>query len=114
MATPAFTLVTITLPTMRADGTALALTDIASVVLSKSFGANPVAVIDTIDAPFSSATVTFTDTSPDFGEIDPYTAVVTDIEGNSSSPGSVSVTIPASVLAAPGLPVLTAVFTPAS
>ena len=79
-----------------------------------AIGANPVAVIDTIDAPFSSATVTFTDTSPDFGEIDTYTAVVTDIEGNSSSPGSVSVTIPASVLAAPGFPVLTAVFTPAS
>ncbi len=107
---PSTTLVTITLPTTRTDGTALALTEIASVVLSKAVGSGAATVIDTVTTP-TTATVTFTDTSPDFGQTDNYSAVVTDVEGNTSAAGVASVVVPASVLAAPSAPVVTAVFT---
>jgi hypothetical protein len=106
------TTVTITLPTARTDGTALALTDIASVVLSKASGSNAADVIDTIDAPFPSDTITYTDDSPDAGSTDNYSAVVTDVEGNVSAAGTASVVIPPSQLAAPSAPTLTAVFNP--
>jgi hypothetical protein len=99
------TLVTITLPTTRTDGSALALTDIASVVLSKNN-----AVVQTTPTP-STATIQFTDASPDFGSTDSFSATVTDIEGNVSAAGTVSVAIPPSALAAPSAPSLTAVFT---
>jgi len=104
------TLVTITLPTTRTDGTALALTDIASVVLSKSVGTGAATVVDTVTTP-TAATVTFTDTSPDFGQTDNYSAVVTDVEGNTSAAGTASVVVPASALAPPTAPTVTAVFT---
>jgi hypothetical protein len=104
------TLVTITLPTTRTDGSALALTEIASVILSKSVGSGGSAPVQTTDTP-TAATVTFTDNSPDFGQTDNYSATVTDVEGNVSAAGTVSVTIPPSALAAPSAPTLTAVFT---
>ena len=59
------TLVTITLPTTRTDGSALALTDIATVILSKSAGTGASAVVQTTNTP-STATVQFTDASPEF------------------------------------------------
>lgn len=106
------TLVTITLPTTRTDGSALALTDIATVTLSKAIGSAAAAVVDTVSAPFAAPTVTYTDSSPDFGQTDNYSATVTDIEGNVSAAGTASVSVPASALAAPSAPTLTAVFTP--
>lgn len=109
----ASTLVTITLPITRTDGSSLALTDIASVVLSKAVGTGPQVVVDTVDAPFASGTVEFTDTSPDAGDTDNYSCVVTDTEGNNSAVGTASVTIPPSQLAPPNAPTLTAVFTAA-
>ncbi len=105
------TLVTINLPTTRTDGSPLALTDIASVVLSKAVGAGVPAVVQTTTAP-TSLTVTYTDASPDFGQTDNYSAIVTDIEGNVSAAGTASVAVPPSVLAAPNAPTLTAVFSP--
>lgn len=106
------TLVTITLPTTRTDGTALALTEIASLVLSKAVGSAAASVVDTVSAPFTAATVAYTDASPDFGQTDNYSATVTDVEGNVSAAGSASVSVPASTLAAPSAPTLTAVFSP--
>jgi hypothetical protein len=105
------TLVTIVLPTTRTDGTALALSDIASVVLSKAVGAATATVVDTVTAP-TTGTVTFVDTSPDFGQTDNYSAVVTDVEGNTSAAGTASVAVPPSVLAAPSAPTVTATFQP--
>ena len=106
------TLVTITLPSTRTDGTALALTEIASLVLSKAVGSAAATVIDTVSAPFTAPSVTYTDSSPDFGNTDNYSATVTDVEGNVSAAGSASVTIPPSALAAPSAPTLTAIFSP--
>jgi hypothetical protein len=60
----------------------------------------------------TSPTVSFTDTSPDAGDTDNYSCVVTDTEGNTSAAGTASVTVPPSVLAAPSAPTLTAVYTP--
>jgi non-canonical (house-cleaning) NTP pyrophosphatase len=56
--------------------------------------------------------VSFTDTSPDAGDTDNYSCVVTDTEGNTSAAGTASVTVPPSVLAAPSAPTLTAVYPP--
>ena len=104
------TLVTITLPTTRTDGSALALTEIASVVLSKAVGTAAPAVVQTTPTP-TTATITYTDSSPDFGQTDNYSAVVTDVEGNVSAAGVASVVVPPSQLAAPSAPAVTAVFT---
>lgn len=112
--TPANTVVTINLPTARTDGSALALTEIASCVLSKANGSAPAVVVDTLNGPFTSATQSFTDTSPDFGDTDNYSATVTDVEGNTSAVGVTSVAVPPSVLAPPNAPTLSAVFNPAS
>jgi len=103
--------VTITLPTTRVDGSALALSEIASVVLSKAVGSSAAVVVDNVAGPFTDPTVTYTDANPDFGQVDNYSAVVTDVEGNTSAAGTASVTIPPSQLAAPSAPTLTAVFT---
>jgi hypothetical protein len=109
------TLVTITAPTTRTDGSALALSDIASIVLSKADGTATAAVVATWDTlgvnPPVAASASFTDSSPDFGSTDNYSAVVTDIEGNVSAAGVASVTVPPSALAAPSAPGVTAVFT---
>jgi hypothetical protein len=86
------------------------LTEIASVVLSKSVGTGVATVVDTVTAP-TTAAVTFTDAAPDFGQTDNYSAVVTDVEGNTSAAGTASVVVPPSVLAAPSAPAVTAVFT---
>jgi hypothetical protein len=112
--TPANTVVTITLPSTRTDGSALALSQIASCVLSKANGSAPAAVIDTLEGPFTSASQSFTDTSPDFGDTDNYSATVTDVEGNTSAVAVTSVQVPPSVLAPPSAPTITAVFNPAS
>jgi hypothetical protein len=106
------TTVTITLPTTRTDGSPLALTDIATVTLSKASGSSPAAVVDTVQGPFTAPTVTYTDSSPDFGATDTYSATVTDAEGNVSAPGTASVVIPPSQLAAPSAPTVAAVFNP--
>jgi hypothetical protein len=101
--------VTITLPTTRTDGTALSLSEIASVVLSKSAGTGAASVVDTVASP-TSPQVNFTDASPDFGQTDNYSCVVTDVEGNSSAAGTASVAVPPSALAAPSAPTVSAVF----
>jgi hypothetical protein len=110
------TTVTITAPTTRTDGSALALAQIASVVLSKADGTAAAAVVATWDLlgtnPAPAATMTFTDASPDFGSTDNYSAIVTDIEGNVSGAGTASVVIPASQLGAPSPPAVAAVFNP--
>jgi hypothetical protein len=106
------TTVSITLPTTRTDGSALALTDIANCVLSKSAGSGPSSVLQTFTAPFASGTITATDANPDFGQTDNFSATVTDIEGNTSAAGTASVAIPPSTLAAPSAPTLTATFNP--
>jgi hypothetical protein len=105
------TTVTVTLPTTRADGSALALSAIASVVLTKAAGSGAAVVVDTVNAP-ATASIVFTDTAPDFGQTDTYSATVTDIEGNVSAPGSTSINVPASTLAKPSAPTLAAVFNP--
>jgi hypothetical protein len=106
------TTISIVLPTTRVDGTALALTEIASVTLSKAVGSGTSSVLSTQTGPFTSASVTVTDASPDFGQTDNYSATVTDVEGNVSAAGTTSVAVPPSVLAAPSAPTLTAVFNP--
>jgi hypothetical protein len=105
------TAVTVVLPSTRTDGSALALTDIASCVLSKAVGTGAPAVAQTFTGPFTSASLSFTDSSPDFGQTDNYSAVVTDVEGNVSAAGVASVEVPPSQLAAPSAPSVTAVFT---
>jgi len=106
------TTVTINLPDTRTDGSALALTDIASFTLTKAVGSAAAATLETVQGPFTSATQTFTDSSPDFGQTDNYSCTVTDVEGNTSAAGTVSVVVPPSQLAAPSAPTLTAVFNP--
>jgi hypothetical protein len=112
---PASTAVVITAPTTRIDGSALALSAIASVVLSKAAGTGAPAVIATWDTlgtnPAPAATMSFTDNSPDAGETDNYSAVVTDTEGNVSAAGTASVVVPPSTLAAPSAPTVTATYT---
>lgn len=111
--------VTIVLPTTRTDGSPLALSDIASVVLSKAVdtGSGPGAatVLQTFTSP-TTATLSFTDSAPDFGATDDYSVVVTDSAGNASAAGLGSVAVPAQAppppVAAPSPPNVTAVFNP--
>ena len=105
------TLVTITLPTTRTDGSALALSEIASVTLTKAVGAGAAAVLETVPTP-ATEILTFTDSAPDVGGTDNYAATVTDVEGNVSAAGTASVNVPASTLAPPSAPTVAAVFTP--
>lgn len=102
--------VAITLPSTRVDGSALALTDIASYTVSKSAGSGASAVLATAAGPFSAAAQTYIDTAPDFGQTDNYSVTVTDVEGNVSAAGTASVAIPPSALAAPSAPTVTATF----
>lgn len=104
------TVITINLPTTRTDGSALALTEIASCTLSKAVGSGAAAVLNAFDAPFTDATLSFTDSSPDAGDTDNYSAVVEDIEGNTSAAGTASVVVPPSQLAAPSAPTVSATF----
>jgi hypothetical protein len=114
MSNSAQTQVVVTLPTTRVDGSALAATEIATMTLSKANGAAAAAVVDTVEAPFSSPSVTFVDPSPDFGSTDNYSATVTDVEGNVSAVGlAAPVAVPPSVLAAPSPPTVAATFQPA-
>jgi hypothetical protein len=104
-------LVTITPPSTRTDNTALALSDIQSITLSKAVDAGASSVIQTFNAPITGP-LTFTDTSPDMGSTDNYSAIVTDTHGNVSPVGTASVSVPPSQLAPPSAPSLTAVFQP--
>jgi len=111
------TLVTVTAPTTRTDGSALALTDIASVTLSKAVGAGASAVVATFGSAAGAAgpvaaSMQYTDPNPDLGQTDNYSATVTDAEGNVSAAGTASVSPPASQLAPPSAPGVTAVFQP--
>ena len=106
------TTIAIGLPSTRTDGSSLALSDIASCVLSKAVGTGAPAVLNTFNGPFTSASLSFDDTSPDFGETDEYSAVVTDVEGNVSAAGTSSVEVPTSQLAAPSAPSVSATFQP--
>lgn len=105
------TAVSIGLPSTRTDGTTLALTDIASYTVSKAAGA-AATVLQTVPGPFTSATQSFTDTAPDFGQTDNYSVTVTDVEGNVSAAGTASVSVPASQLAPPSAPTVSATFNP--
>jgi hypothetical protein len=126
---PANNLVTITLPTTRVDGSALALSEIGSLTISKAVDAGAASNVMTLAGPFTSPTVQYMDDSPDSGSTDKYLVTVTDVEGNVSDSGTVSVevaaaaepivaavpgaptlTAPVSVLAAPSAPTLTAAF----
>jgi hypothetical protein len=104
-------LVTITPPTTRTDNTPLALTDIASITLSKAVDAGPSSQIQVFTAPITGP-VTFTDTSPDMGSTDNYSATVTDTQGNVGPAGTASVQVPPSQLAPPSAPTVTAAFQP--
>jgi hypothetical protein len=104
-------LVTITPPTTRTDGSALALTDIQSIQLSKAVDSGAASVVQTFPAPITGD-VTFTDSTPDMGSTDNYSAIVTDTHGNVSPAGTASVVVPPSQLAPPAAPTLTAVFQP--
>jgi hypothetical protein len=104
-------LVTITPPTTRTDNTPLALTDIASITLSKAVDSGPSAQIQVFPAPITGP-VTFTDTAPDMGSTDNYSAVVTDTQGNVGPAGTASVQVPPSQLAPPSAPTVTAAFQP--
>jgi hypothetical protein len=103
------TTVVIALPTKRTDGSPLALSDIASVVLSKAVGTGAPTVLQAFTSP-TSETLSFTDLAPDFGETDNYSAIVTDVEGNVSAAGIASVTVPPSQLAPPQAPGVTATY----
>lgn len=105
--------VTITLPRTRTDGSALPLSQIASVVLSKAVGAGPLGIVQTTMAP-ASEVITYLDDSPDFGSTDNYVAVVTDVQGNNSVAGSASISVPAQPVAPPSGPSVSVVFVPAS
>jgi hypothetical protein len=70
---------TLTLPTSRVDGTALALTEIQSATILRDPGTG-VATLTVLNGPFSGATATFTDISPATGS-DVYSFFVTDTAG---------------------------------
>jgi hypothetical protein len=95
---------TITLPTTRSDGSAAALTDIASVTILRDPGTGPVP-LTTLAGPFTSPTVTYTDASPATGS-DAYSAFCTDmqsppVQGATSAPVSVSIVAALAPLSAP-------------
>jgi hypothetical protein len=112
--TPANTAVNITFPTSRTDGTPLALSEIATLTVSKAVGAAAASVVLTQSGPFQSPTFQFTDSSPDFGSTDAYSVTVTDVEGNVSGPGTGSVAVPPSTLAPPSAPTISVAFNPAT
>ena len=102
--------VTLTLPSARVDGTALALTEIASATILRDSGAGPAPLGSVISGPFSSSTVLASDTSPATGS-DIYSFYVTDTAGTqgvTSTPVTVTVA-GATPLAAPAAGTLTAV-----
>lgn len=102
----------IVLPSNRTDGSALALSDIASFTINKAADSAPAAVLATVSGPFTDASQSFTDSAPDAGQTDNYSVTVTDIEGNVSAAGTSSVAIPPSQLAPPSAPSVTATFNP--
>lgn len=104
--------IVITLPSARTDGSSLALSEIASYTISKSAGSGAAAVLQTVNGPFDATTQSFSDSSPDAGETDNYSVVVTDVEGNNSPAGAASVQVPPSQLAPPAAPTVTATFVP--
>jgi hypothetical protein len=106
--TPVITL-TLTLPTTRNDGTALALTEIQSATILRDTGSGP-ASLQVLPGPFSGATAVATDASPASGA-DTYSFFVTDTagtQGDTSLPVSITVS-GAPVLAPPSAGTLTAV-----
>lgn len=105
-------LVTIVLPSNRTDGSALALTDIASYTVAKAVGSAASTVLQTVNGPFSDVSQSFSDTAPDPGQTDNYAVTVTDVEGNVSAAGAGSAVIPPSQLAPPSAPTVTATFVP--
>lgn len=101
---------TLTLPTTRVDGTALANTQIQSVTILRDPATGTPATLTTLTGPFSGATALFTDVSPATGS-DVYSFFVTDTAGTQglTSP-PVTVTIAgAPQLAAPAAGTLSAV-----
>jgi hypothetical protein len=103
---------TLTLPTTRVDGTALALTQIQSATILRDPGTGPV-ILTTLAGPFSGATALFTDVSPATGS-DIYSFYVTDTAGTvgvTSLPVTVTV-VGTPVLAQPSAGTLTAVAVP--
>jgi hypothetical protein len=103
---------TLTLPTTRTDGTALALTEIQSATILRDPGTGP-ATLQVMPGPFSGATATFADVSPATGT-DVYSFFVTDTAGTQgvTSP-SVSVTVVGvTPLAQPSAGTLTAIAVP--
>ena len=95
---------TFNLPTARTDGTALALTEIASFTVTPAATGGTVSPPSTVAGPFTAVAQTFTDNAPDFGQTESYSVVVTDVEGNVSAAATGSVVVPPSVLAAPNAP----------
>lgn len=104
--------VSIVLPSTRTDGSSLALGDIASYAVNKAAGSAPAAVLQNVSGPFTAASQSFTDTSPDAGQTDNYSVTVTDVEGNVSAAGNASVAIPPSQLAPPSAPSVSATYVP--
>jgi hypothetical protein len=85
-------LITLTLPTTRTDGTAAALSEIASSTILRDPGTGP-ATLTVINGPYASGTVTYTDASPATGS-DIYSFYCTDTagtQGQTSPPVSVAI-----------------------
>jgi hypothetical protein len=112
--TPASNSIVVNLPSTRTDGSALALSDIASVTVTKVVSGTETPFTQTVRGPFTSTSVSVSDPNPDFGQTDAYTFTVTDVEGNTSAAGTASDEVPPSVLAAPSAPTGTVTFVPAS
>ena len=92
------------LPTARTDGTALALSEIASYTVTPAASGGTVSAPSTVSGPFIAVAQTFTDNAPDFGQTESYSVVVTDVEGNVSAAATGSVVVPPTQLAAPNAP----------
>lgn len=90
--------ITITLPSARKDGGPLPLSAIATVTVTKQVGTpQPAAtgghptftapvLFETLNPPFTSNSVVLVDPNPDFGLVDQYNVVVTDLLGYVSDP----------------------------
>ena len=103
---------TLTLPTTRTDGTALALTEIQSATILRDPGSGPT-TLQVMPGPFSGATATFADVSPATGT-DVYSFFVTDTAGTvglTSLPVTVTV-VGVTPLAPPSAGTLTAIAVP--
>lgn len=101
--------ITITLPTLRKDGTDLALSEIQSATILRDPGTG-IATLTTLNGPFNGATATFTDVSPATGS-DVYSFYVTDTagtQGDTSVPVSITV-VGQTVLSPPAAGTLSAV-----